>query len=150
MQISSRFSVAIHIISLLELSENPMLTSEYIAGSVNTNAVVIRRILGMLKKAGIVNMNRGNGGTYLVKGVEEITALDVYKAVCTAEQEQLFRIHEEPNPDCPVGSHIQEVVNTTLASAQSAMEQVLANMTLSNITKELSLKIAMEDKPERS
>jgi DNA-binding IscR family transcriptional regulator len=104
----------------------------------------------MLKKAGIVNMNRGNGGAYLIKKVEDITALDVYKAVCNPEKEQLFKIHETPNPDCPVGAHIQEVVNITLYTAQNAMEQVLENMTLANITKELSSKIAIENEPERS
>ena len=60
MKISSRFSVAIHIISTIEIYQKPTLTSEHIAGSVNTNPVVIRRILGMLKKYGIVDMNRGN------------------------------------------------------------------------------------------
>ena len=77
MQISSRFSVAVHIISLLKLYGNPMLTSDYIAGSVNTNPVVVRRILGMLKKSGFVAINRGNGGAYLIKDIKDITMLDL-------------------------------------------------------------------------
>jgi len=141
MKISSRFSVAIHIISLLELNEISSLTSEYIAASVNTNPVVIRRILGMLKKNGIVNMNRGSGGAYLVKQVENITMLEVYKAVCEIEDEQLFRIHENPNPDCPIGANIQVVVNSSLVRAQEAMENVLEKTTLADITKDLAGKI---------
>lgn len=141
MKISSRFSVAVHIISILQLYGSPMPTSEYIAGSVNTNPVVIRRILGMLKQAGIVDMKRGTGGAYLVKNVEDITMLDVYKAVGSVEDGQLFQIHENPNPECPVGANIQEVVNIALSSAQFAMEGVLEKITLADITKNLAEKI---------
>jgi len=141
MKISSRFSVAVHIISILQLYGNPMPTSEYIAGSVNTNPVVIRRILGMLKQAGIVDMKRGTGGAYLVKNVEDITMLDIYKAVGSVEDGQLFQIHENPNPECPVGANIQDVVNVALCSAQGAMEGVLQKITLADITKNLAEKI---------
>ena len=141
MKISSRFSVAIHIISILQLYGDPMPTSEYIAGSVKTNPVVIRRILGMLKQAGIVDMKRGTGGAYLVKSVEDITMLDVYKAVGSVEQGQLFQIHENPNPECPIGANIQDVVNVALISAQDAMEGVLQKITLADITKNLAKKI---------
>jgi len=141
MKISSRFSVAVHIISILQLYGSPMPTSEYIAGSVNTNPVVIRRILGMLKQAGIVDMKRGTGGAYLVKSVEDITMLDVYKAVGSVEDGQLFQIHENPNPECPVGANIQGVVNVALLSAQDSMEGVLEKITLADITKNLAKKI---------
>ena len=141
MKISSRFSVAVHIISILQLYGSPMPTSEYIAGSVNTTPVVIRRILGMLKQAGIVDMKRGTGGAYLVKNVEDITMLDVYKAVGSVEDGQLFQIHENPNPECPVGANIQGVVNVALCGAQDAMEGVLQKITLADITKNLAEKI---------
>jgi len=141
MKISSRFSVAIHIISILKLYGDPMPTSEYIAGSVNTNPVVIRRILGMLKQAGIVDMKRGTGGAYLLKEAHDITLLDVYKAVGSVEEGELFQIHDNPNPECPVGANIQEVVNVSLISAQEAMEAVLQKITLADITKNLVEKI---------
>jgi DNA-binding IscR family transcriptional regulator len=141
MKISSRFSVAIHIISILQLYGNPMPTSEYIAGSVNTNPVVIRRILGMLKQAGIVDMKRGTGGAYLIKSVEDITMLDIYKAVGSVEEGQLFQIHENPNPMCPVGANIQDVINVAVISAQDAMEGVLQKITLADITKNLAKEI---------
>jgi DNA-binding IscR family transcriptional regulator len=133
------------MIALLHIYHKSTLTSEHIAGSVNTNPVVIRRILGMLKKCGIVDMNRGSGGAYLVKPVEQITMLDVYKAVCEIEEDQLFRIHENPNLNCPIGANIQDVVNISLVKAQQAMEQVLENITLADITKELSIKIENEN-----
>ncbi len=141
MKISSRFSVAVHIISILELNNRPLLTSEYIAESVNTNPVVIRKILGMLKKAGVIDTNRGNGGAFLVKKVEDITLLDIFQAVSGIEEGKLFRIHENPNPDCPIGSNIQEVIDSSLKEAQLALENVLYNTTLGDITKKLAFKI---------
>ena len=83
MQISSRFSVAVHVLSLLALPEQDgvLLTSERMAGSVNTNPVVIRRILGQLKKAGLVEVRPASGGTFLTRQPAAITLLEVYRAV---------------------------------------------------------------------
>lgn len=61
MKISSRFTVAVHILSLLALEKNAHCTSEWIAGSVNTNPVVVRRVIGQLKKAGFVQVRPGTG-----------------------------------------------------------------------------------------
>lgn len=141
MKISSRFSVAVHILSILQLYGDPMPTSEYIAGSVNTNPVVIRRILGMLKQAGIVDMKRGAGGAYLLKKAEDITLLEVYKAVDCVEEGQLFQIHEKPNQECPVGANIQAVIEGTLLKAQEAMEGVLQKGTLADVIYNLTDKI---------
>lgn len=137
MKISSRFSVAVHILSILHLNEGPLPTSDYIAGSVNTNPVVIRRILGMLKLAGLVDMKRGTGGAFLLKPVDQITMLDIYKAVGSVEEGQLFQIHPDPNMKCPIGANIEVAINDTLLKAQEAMEAVLQNATLATITQNL-------------
>lgn len=133
MTISSRFAVAIHALSLLELNKDGINTSDYIAGSVNTNPVVIRRILGMLSKAGIVQVRPGVAGTKLVRPALELTLLDIYRAVEVVEEDALFSIHEKPNPNCPVGKHIQESIEPVFSAAQTAMEQTLAKVTLQDI-----------------
>lgn len=133
MTISSRFAVAIHALSLLELNKDGINTSDYIAGSVNTNPVVIRRILGMLSKAGIVLVRPGVAGTKLVRTASELTLLDIYRAVEVVEEDALFSIHEKPNPNCPVGKHIQESIEPVFSAAQTAMEQTLAKVTLQDI-----------------
>lgn len=133
MTISSRFAVAIHALSLLELNKGGINTSDYIAGSVNTNPVVIRRILGMLSKAGIVQVRPGVAGTKLVRLPSELTLLDIYRAVEVVEEDALFSIHEKPNPNCPVGKHIQESIEPVFSAAQTAMEQTLAKVTLQDI-----------------
>jgi len=103
------------------------------AGSVNTNPVVIRRILGMLKKAGLVDVRPGVGGASLRKDPDRITLLDIYRAVNVTEENRLFRIHGKPNLNCPVGRNIEEVLQAELKDAQSVMEQRLAQTTLGRL-----------------
>lgn len=141
MKISSRFTVAVHILSLISIQKNVLCTSEWIAGSVNTNPVVIRRIMGMLKKAGMVSVTSGTGGASLIKNLNAVTLLDVYKAVEVVEEGELFQFQENPNPDCPVGSNIQGVLELILISAQEAMEQVLKEVTMEELVNHLSKKI---------
>jgi DNA-binding IscR family transcriptional regulator len=136
-KISSRFSIAVHILSLVSLSPSPC-TSDFIAGSVNTNPVIIRRIIGSLKKAGLVQVKAGTGGTYLCKELGDISLLDVYRAVEVVEKGDLFNFHEHPNPDCPVGANIEHVLRTAMLEAQAALEHKLAQVTLKQLVIELS------------
>lgn len=140
MTISSRFSVAIHILSLLEFNKEGVSTSEYISGSVNTNPVVIRRIMSMLNKAGLVEVRAGVAGTKLLHELEDITLLDVYRAVNVVEEDGLFAVHDRPNPNCPVGRNIQSTIEPVFSSAQKAMEKTLAAVTLRDIVDDLSSK----------
>ncbi|AZK45680.1 Rrf2 family transcriptional regulator [Paenibacillus lentus] len=133
-QISTRFSIAVHTLSLIAVSTNDC-TGDFIAGSVNTNPVIIRRIIGMLKKAGLVEVRPGVGGASLLKSPDRITLLDVYRAVNAAEKDQLFRIHDDPNIQCSVGRNIEQVLQTELRDAQSVMEQRLAQTTLNDLIK---------------
>ncbi|RXT13682.1 Rrf2 family transcriptional regulator [Ammoniphilus sp. CFH 90114] len=132
-QISTRFSIAVHILSVIAVSSNDC-TGDFIAGSVNTNPVIIRRIMAKLKKAGLLDVRAGVGGAFLLKSPEQITLLDVYRAVNATEGNQLFRIHEEPNILCPVGRNIESVLQFELKEAQSAMEHRLAQTNLSQLT----------------
>src|SRR5690554_6609483 len=124
-QISTRFSIAVHILSLIAITSKDC-TGDYIAGSVNTNPVIIRRITGMLKKAGLLEVHAGVGGASLLKSPEQITFLDIYRAVDVTKENQLFRIHDDPNLQCPVGRNIQSLLQSELNEAQLAMENRLA------------------------
>src|SRR5215467_5262022 len=86
-----------------------LMTSEQVAASVNTNPVIIRRSLGDLRRAGLVDVRRGAGaGWSLARDPGAITLLDVYDAV---EHEPLFAMHRsEPNLQCPVGYGIRPVL----------------------------------------
>jgi len=132
-KISSRFTIAVHILSIIKQNPSTICTSEFMAESVNTNPVVIRKILSYLKKAGIVQVRRGTGGASLVKDLGAITLLEVFRSVEVVEEDKLFHLHENPNPDCPIGANIQAVLEIILVQAQEAMEQVLANITMEQV-----------------
>ena len=120
MQISSRFTIAVHILICIETFKNDYkVTSDFLASSVNVNPVVIRRLLQQLKKAGIVNVTRGSGGTNLEKPSDEITLLDVYNAVECVEEGELFHFHENPNPLCPVGKNIHAILDKAYKNSGS-------------------------------
>lgn len=134
MQISSRFTIAVHTIILIETMKNEMkVTSDLIASSVNVNPVVIRRILQQLKAAGIVKVKRGSGGADLAKSPEDITLLDVYNAVESIEDGQLFHFHENPNVLCPVGRNIHKIMDERLLEIQKAMEDKMRSMKVSDV-----------------
>lgn len=124
--VNTRLSVAIHILSLI--AANPRESSEMIAGSVNTNPVVIRRMISQLKKGGILTSRPGVAGATLKRDPEDISLLDIYRAV--QPQEELFAIHDKPNPNCPVGRQIQTTLDQTFHSVQQAMENELASKSL--------------------
>ncbi|MGO4545723.1 Rrf2 family transcriptional regulator [Paenibacillus sp. 2TAB23] len=131
---SNRFAVAVHIMTLLETSKTSRLTSDIIASSVNTNPVVIRRIMGMLNKAGLVRTSAGVAGAVITRPANEITLNDIYNAVHNNGQDELFAIHEQPNPACTVGRHIQSSLETAFNEAQKAMADKLAGITLEQIS----------------
>ena len=134
MQISSRFTIAVHTIILIETMKNEMkVTSDLIASSVNVNPVVIRRILQQLKAAGIVKVKRGSGGADLARSPEDITLLDVYNAVESIEDGQLFHFHENPNEMCPVGRNIHKIMDERLLEIQKAMEDKMRSMKVSDV-----------------
>lgn len=110
-------------------------SSEEIAGSVGTNPAIIRLLLGKLKKAGIINARRGVKGSSLSKPAQEINLLDIYKA--TEKEENLFLLHEYPNPNCPIGKNIQIALSGILDQAQKAMEEKLSKYNLSDVSLEI-------------
>lgn len=138
MQISSRFTLAIHIIACIETFKNEYkVTSDFLADSTNVNPVIVRKILGQLKSAGIVEVARGSGGASLSKPLDRITFLDIYKAVECVENGELFHFHENPNPKCPVGRNIHTVLDNRLDKVQQAMENELKKITLADIESDI-------------
>ena len=137
MQISSRFTIAVHILICIETFKNDYkVTSDFLASSVNANPVVIRRLLQQLKKADIVNVIRGSGGTEITKPLNTITLLDIYHAVECIEKGELFHFHENPNPLCPVGKNIHSVLDSRLQKIQEAMELELKSVTVQDLLNE--------------
>ena len=134
MQISSRFTVAIHIFSCINTFENEYkITSDFLASSIQINPVIIRKILSQLKGAGLITVARGTGGITVNKPLEEITFFDVYQAIEPVENGSLFHFHDAPNPDCPVGRNIHALLDDKLKAIQDAMEDEMRKYTLADL-----------------
>jgi len=132
---SSRFAIAIHVLSLLANSDEKILNSEYLACSVNTNPVVIRRLLCALSAAKLVSSQTGaSGGTKLAKNADEITLLDVYRAV--DEDKQIFALHRKhPDARCFIGKNIQIVLENIQNELDKAVSEKLGRMKLSDVVR---------------
>ncbi len=134
MQISSRFTIGLHILTAIDTFQNEYkVTSDFLAGSIQTNPVVVRKILGQLKKAGLIESSQGVAGITIPKPLDQITFYDVYTAVEPVEEGDLFRFHDSPNPDCPVGRNIHRLLDGKLREIQNAMEEKMRRYTLADL-----------------
>ena len=134
MQISSRFTVALHIFACVEtFKDDCKVTSDFLASSINTNPVIIRKILSQLKNAGLITVARGTGGITPTRPITEITFYDVYQAIEPVENGDLFHFHEAPNPDCPVGRNIHSLLDDKLKAIQDAMEAEMKKYTVADL-----------------
>ncbi|MBR3239409.1 MAG: Rrf2 family transcriptional regulator [Oscillospiraceae bacterium] len=134
MQISSRFTIALHIFACVDVFKYEYkVTSDFLAGSINTNPVIIRKILSQLKSAGLITVARGTGGITVNKPLDEITFYDVYQAIEPVENGSLFHFHDAPNPACPVGRNIHALLDDKLSAIQKAMEDEMRRYSLVEI-----------------
>ena len=136
MSTSSRFAVAVHVLTLMAWADEESLKSEQVAESVNTNPVVIRRMLCELAESNLVVSQTGAfGGSRLAREPEKITLLDIYRAV---ESPGVFSLHRHPPSRlCPVGVNIGTVLNNVLGEVDSAVERVLSNITIRDMVAQL-------------
>ncbi len=129
---SARFALAVHVVTLLAQAGEEAVTSETMAGSVNTNPVVIRRVLGALRAGGLVASHRGAGGGWRLGRDPETIGLDeIYR--CTEAGPALALPRRAANPGCPVGRHIRQVLSSTFAEAEAALEARLARETVADL-----------------
>ncbi len=140
MQYSSRLTIAVHILLCIEqFNGQEKVTSNFLAGSIGVNPVIVRNILGQLKKSGLVNVAAGVGGSTLAKAPSDISMNDIFESVENSH-ENLFHFHEKPNPECPVGKIVHAVLDERLVEIQSAMEQSMRSMTLQAIIDDMKEK----------
>lgn len=134
MAANSRFAVAVHAAAVLACNCNEFVTSDLIASSVNTNPVVVRRIIRALVKAGIVESHLGkSGGARLAKSPRQITLLDIYHAV---EKDGLFALNRKPeNKRCPVSCCMKDVLPRVLEAAEKSVEASFRKTTLADVVR---------------
>lgn len=126
--------MAVHVLAMLAYKDGDRVTSELLARSVNTNPVVVRRLLLVLQQARLVETRKGAGfGSRLSRSAARINLGEVFSAV---EQEEAFCLpRKKPNQACPVGHCIQAALERVFSSARQALEQDLAKTTLADVLK---------------
>src|SRR5512138_2856350 len=138
MSANSRMTVAVHILSYLMFASRKRsdpITSEEIAKSVRTNPVVIRRLLGLLRKGGLVRSHRGaKAGWTLARSPKAITLLDVYNLV---HGEPLFGLHASPpNPQCPIGRGLPSTIRKVYGTLEDELRRQLAGTSVGEVLAE--------------
>jgi Rrf2 family protein len=117
---NGRFQIAVHIMTLLYAAGNDLLSSDYIAGSVNINPVLIRKELSNLIKQGLVSSKEGkSGGYFLAKPAEQVSLADILNAVKT--DPVLGKARNKPNPNCDIGREI----DGQLSNLEREIEQLI-------------------------
>jgi len=126
----------VHVLTLLAKVNKP-LSSTFIAGSVNTNPVMIRQIVGRLRDVSIVETTSGStGGTVLKKSSAQITLKEIYQLT---KKETFFSLHpNEPNPHCPVGRNIQGVLIEVFDQMDTLVEEALGKITIADIVERVT------------
>ncbi len=133
---NSRFAVSVHIAAYLAYRAGAAVPSAEIAGSVDTNPVVIRRLLSAMLKAGLVSAQKGaTGGFSLARTPAEISLLDIYRAADPNPGHGMD--HFAPNHRCPVGAKIEHVLGGIFSKAQAVMEAELAQFSLAQVDAQL-------------
>lgn len=145
MNTSSKFVVAVHILTLLSsqkilLGEKSLMKSDFIARGLNTNPVVIRRLLSLLKSKKLVDSKAGpNGGFYFSHDPSTVTLAMIHDIV---EPGNLYHMHySSPNQECPFGTHIHGYLKTLLCSAEASFKKVLADKSLLDMVNDVLNKI---------
>jgi Rrf2 family protein len=132
MRTSCRFAMAVHVLAVLAYKDGQCVTSGFLADSVNTNPVVIRRLLLALQRAKLVETRKGAGlGSRLARSPGKISLAEVYRAV---EEDEPFALPpRQPNRKCPVGTCVQDTLEEVFVAAQKAMEREFANTSLGDV-----------------
>ncbi|MBO0452425.1 MULTISPECIES: Rrf2 family transcriptional regulator [Enterococcus] len=146
MKYSVQFSDAIHILAYIEIFQGTdALSSEMIAGSVETNPANVRKIMSQLKKAELIHTQIGKPTPTLAKAPAEITLLEIYKSI--EGNTNLIQVDPKTNPNCIVGANIQDVLNEKYEELQKKVEDEMRSITLAALVHKIA-QLEMEKRPE--
>lgn len=127
--VKSKFAISVHILSLLATSEEEWTSSEYLAGSLNANPALVRKELGALRMAGLVESKEGkNGGSRLTRPVDQILLSDIFAAI---KEDHIFSYApNQPSEDCPVGKRINTSLDHLFCRIDNAVHHCLQDISL--------------------
>lgn len=136
MHLSTKCSSALHLLLLLSVFKDKKLTSTTLAQSIGCNPVMVRNLLGSLKKADIVEVHRGIGGATLVADPEDITLLQVYQTVDPLALEKTIGVHQNFSTECPIGKNIAVLLEKPFSLIVDSMKDAMSKYTLKQLIDE--------------
>lgn len=139
MRITNKFTIAVHaLIALDYFKDQAPLSSEWLGDTINTNPVTVRTVLSRLKAAGIVETRRGVRGATLTRPLDAITFFDIFDALDCMDAQGLYSPNQEPNLECPVGTHIHITLGEQFQKVQAALAASMRQITLADVARGLS------------
>ncbi len=134
---NTRFATAIHILTLLAQNPQEWLTSDWIAGSVNVNPVIVRKELINLRKSGLIESRQGKvGGVRIAKDPDQIHISEIYVSV--KKTEILGKKNQNPNQLCSVGKNINKNLDILFGETDDLVVRFLKGKRLSDFTDQFS------------
>lgn len=131
MKRNSRLSLALHTLGHMASDPDRMRTSADIADHAGTNPVVVRRVLGKLREAGLLTSEKGHaGGWRLARQPDQITLADVYLAL---DENLVATGGEEEAPSCSVEHKLQRKVASVLEEIERSLVERLAVTTIAEV-----------------
>lgn len=132
---NTRFATALHILTLLAKAPDEWLSSDWIAGSIQINPVIVRKELGLLQDRGWVISKKGKeGGSMLGVPSNEISLADIYHAVKSSHV--LGKKNQNPNPKCPVGKVVNTQLEQLFIETDESLYAALSNRTLEDFVQQ--------------
>lgn len=130
MAVNTRFATGVHALALLASEPDVLQTSDDVAGKLNTNPVVIRRVFSLLHQAGLVDSQKGpHGGSRLAKSAKQITLAEIYSALDGGE---LFHTASFDGAD---NGKMRSRLRGVFAGAEAALREELGRTTLNDLVK---------------
>jgi len=132
---NSRFAISLHILTLLAEMGEELRSSEWLAGSININPVLVRKELSNLRNHGLIESKEGkSGGSTLAKPASKILLSDIYEAVRT--EYILGQSKNDPNPDCRIGRQINRHLDSLYEAVENDLIKKLGRKTLAEFCKQ--------------
>lgn len=138
---NTRFAVATYALTFISLAKERLVTSDELAASISTHPALVRRMLSMLREAGLVETQLGpGGGARLARPPDRISLLEVYNAIRAVDD--LFAVGRiSPNPDCPMSAGIQSTLECVLSGPERALRQALGQVTIATLLSEAAARV---------
>ncbi len=134
--VNQQFTFAVHILTMLAFARDKIVDSQTLAASVNTNPVVVRRLLLALRRARLIETHAGkHGGAKLQRKPGQITLLDVYDAI---EPRPVIAVNERKAfKHCAVSCNMKRIMSRVAGSADKAVRKHLAAITLTEVVRQI-------------